>query len=275
MSRHAKHRIPSLLRRRPIVATILFALHALACFSDGSSPFAAEPDGPALRIGLTPNYPPVVFRDGDELRGIEPELARIAARELGRSPEFVPLEWDALIPALEAGEIDVIMSGVSITEQRAERVLFTEPYMRVGQLAMIRSADLARLGSPDKLRQPEVRVGYVRDTTGAAYVATSLSRAESFAFDSADDGVRALRSERVDFFIHDAPTIWRYTLDPGNRDLMGLYRALTDEHLAWAVRKEDAELKAELDGALSRLRDEGRLEPILRKWVPIRVVVRD
>jgi polar amino acid transport system substrate-binding protein len=228
-----------------------------------------------LRIGLTPDYPPIVYREGDALLGVEPELGRMAADALGRQPEFVELAWEDLVPSLERGEIDVIMSGMSITPERAERVLFTEPYMRVGQVSVIRRAELARLGAPAAIRRPGARVGYVAGTTGEDLVRTGLALAESYAFDDVAAALRSLRAGRIDFFVHDAPTIWRVTMAPGGDELVGLFRPLTDERLAWAVARNAPGLKRRLDAILDDWRAANRIEPVLNRWIPVRVEVGD
>jgi ABC-type amino acid transport substrate-binding protein len=227
--------------------------------------------GPALRIGVVDDYPPVAFRNDEGLAGIEIDLARAVSRELGRHPEFVEMDFQALIPALEAGRIDVIMSGMSITDERRTRVLFAEPYMRMGQLALIRKADIGRFGNPVSLRRRGSLVGYVRGTTGADFVERDLPRAEAYAFDSADDGVRSLRAKRIDYFIHDAPTIWRIALGTHETDLIGIFRPLTEEELAWAVALDDMELLEQLNGALEKWSNSNRVQAIVNKWIPVRV----
>jgi len=259
--------------RRALVWRLALAGLALAC-----APMPAPNLGTQalpLRVGISPDYPPLAFRHDGTVAGIEPDFARLAAAELGRRPEFVELAWDALIPSLEARRIDVIMSGMSITPEREAHVLFTTPYMGIGQLALIRRADVARLGSADAIRRPGARVGYVRDTTGAEFVRGELGRAESYAFDSVEDGLRSLRGGRIEYFVHDAPTAWRVALAPNEDELMGLYTPLTREHLAWAVAKDDTVLKQELDTILDAWRAHNRLGPILDRWIPVRVSLRD
>ena len=228
-----------------------------------------------LRIGVSPDYPPIVQHDGDRLAGVEIELGEMAAAALGRRPEFVELAWSELIPSLTRGEIDVIMSGMSVTPERAERVLFTEPYMRVGQLALIRKLDLARFGPPGAIRRRSSRVGYVQGTTGEDLVRGDLAATESYAFDSVAAGLRSLRAGRVDFFIHDAPTIWRIAMEPDSGDLVGLFRPLTEETLAWAVAPDDLALKRDLDALLDDWRANDQIEPVLDRWIPLRIQVGD
>jgi len=248
----------------------------LACLVLAACADIGDPDrANTLRIGVAPDYPPIVQRDGDELTGVEIELGRMAAAGLGRRPEFVELAWSELIPSLSRGQIDVIMSGMSITPDRAASVLFTEPYLRVGQLALIRSVDLARLGPPGTIQRRSSRVGYVHGTTGEDLVRGRLAATESYAFDDVEAGIRSLRAGRIDYFIHDAPTIWRVSMEPDKHDLIGLFRPLTEERLAWAVAPDNVALKRQLDALLDDWRANDRLEPVLNRWIPVRIQVGD
>lgn len=229
--------------------------------------------GPPLRVAVSPDYRPVIFEQEGEILGIEADLARIIGNTLDRPIEFVRYPRSELLDALEREEVDVVMSGLSITPEREERVRFVAPYMEVGQLALIRSRDIGRFGRIQNMRRIGARVGYERDTNGENYVATRLPRAESFAFESVDAGLRSLRAERIDYFIHDAPTVWRLAGDLEHRDLHGLYRPLTREQLAWAVRPDDVQLHAVLEATLSHWKREGLVEPIVQGWIPVRVTL--
>ncbi len=255
---------------RSVRTGLLFAslLLGLACAHSGGS------GGRVLRVGVAPSYPPVVFEQDGEIVGIEADLARGLGARLGRRVVFESFDERELIDALERGEVDVVMSGLSITPERAARVRFCLPYLQVGQLALIRSADLGRFGRIHTIRRPGARVGFVLGTTGEQFVASELARATSFGFDDVEAGVRSLRAGRIDFFVHDAPTVWRIAGDPEQRDLHGLYQLLTQEELAWAVRRDDAELKARLDATLEQWQREGSLQPVIDRWIPVRVTIR-
>ncbi len=249
------------------LALLALALICLACTSAGG------PRGRVLRVGVAPNYPPVVYEQDGEIVGIEADLAHGIGARLGRRIVFERFEETELLDALERGDVDVVMSGLSITPERSERVGFVVPYMHAGQLALIRSSDLGRFGRIQTIRRSGARVGYVYGTTGERFVATELARATSFGFDDVESGLRSLRAGRIDFFVHDAPTIWRVAGDPQQRDLHGLYQLLTEEELAWAVRRDDAELKALLDATLEQWKREGGVEPIIDRWIPVRVTI--
>lgn len=250
-----------------LLLLVALALAASACVS------SKAPRGRTLRVGVAPIFAPVVFEQDGEIVGIEPDLARALGERLGRRVVFERFAEGELIDALERGDVDVVMSGLSITPERAGRVLFATPYMQSGQLALIRAADLARFGRIHTLRRPGARVGYQYGTTGERFVATELARATSFGFDDVEAGLRSLRAGRIDYFLHDAPTVWRIAGDPAQRDLHGLYQLLTDESLAWAVRRGDATLQAQLDAALADWKRDGRIEAVIDRWIPVRVTV--
>ncbi len=249
------------------LAACIALVVGLGCAGSGGS------RGRALRVGVAPGEPPMVFEQDGEIVGIEADLARGLGERLGRRIVFERIAEPELLDALGRGEVDVVMSGLAITPERAERVRFVRPYMEAGQLALIRSADLGRFGRIHTIRRSGARVGFVSGTTGERYVATELARASSFAFDDVEAGIRSLRAGRIDFFVHDAPTIWRIAGDPQQRDLHGLYQLLTREELAWAVRRDDAALKAQLDQTLEQWLREGGVEAIIERWIPVRVTI--
>lgn len=264
---------PARYHRAAVIASIATSIAALAMLGcSASSPFLGGQS--VLRVGVSPDYPPVIFESGSEIAGIEADLARLVGESIGRRIEYVRMPFTELIGALERSEIDVVMSGLSITPERAERVAFTTPYMQTGQLTLIRSKDIARFGRVQSLRRSGARVGYQLGTSGERFVGEELPRSTSFAFEDIDAGLRSLRAERIDYFIHDAPTVWRVAGDLRHRDLHGLYRPLTEENIAWAVRRDATQLHSVLNATVAHWQREGLIDPIVQKWIPVRVTTR-
>lgn len=225
-----------------------------------------------LRVGISPNYPPIAFEEDGKIVGVEADLAAMLGKELPTKITLVKTDWDELWPALRDGKVDVVMSGVSITERRSEKVRFTDPYLRVGQMALVRKKDMSKLNDPNAMNSAKRKVGVEKNTTGEAYARRHLDKATIVAFDSVDAGVAAVRSGEVDVFIHDAPTVWRIVGRPPHEDaeLIGIYKPLTDEYLAWAVRKDDAPtLGALLDGKIDDWTKNGELQGVIDKWIPV------
>jgi polar amino acid transport system substrate-binding protein len=200
---------------------------------------------------------------------------REVVRETGVTVTIKQVPWAELIPALQSGKIDVIMSGMSVTEARAKQVAFVEPYLRTGQMVLIREQDAPRLGQPARLRDPGRRIAVVGGTTGEQYARVNLTQAEVIAFPGSDAAAAALTAGKVDYFIDDAPSIWRFGMasNAGGAGLVGLYTPLTEEYLAWAVRKDDGKLKAQLDAAVLKMKERGAVDAIVRRWIETQVEV--
>lgn len=228
-----------------------------------------------LRVGLSPEYPPLVFTRGNHLAGLEIDLAKLIAYDLNRKIIFVQLAWPDLIPALVAGELDVIMSGMSITMEREIRVKFVQPYLEVGQMALIRKNERNKFPNREAELLFHGRVGYLEDTSGADFVKQHFNLAIPVKVQSLEQGITALRESRIDLFIHDAPTIWRISGNPTEMELTGLFWPLTDEFLAWAVRPRDRELLTLLNASLVNMKNNGKLQTLINKWLPVRVDIQE
>lgn len=228
----------------------------------------------ALRVGIAPERPPLAFVEDGEVGGLEADFARQLAVELGRRADLVVLPQTELIPALRTGRVDIVMSGLAITSALSGQVAFTRPYLRSSQMALIRREDAERLGLRRSLIDESLNVGFEPETGSELFVRTRLPRARPVAIESVDAGVAALRDGRIDVFIADAPTVWR--VSAGHREgwMVGVFRPLTEEYLAWAMRPEDAQLRTEVNVILRRWERTGVLEALLNRWMPMRAEVR-
>ncbi|MGW1198564.1 transporter substrate-binding domain-containing protein [Streptomyces sp. NPDC002536] len=134
---------------------------ALACtavlLAAGPAAYAAA-QAP-LRVCTTGDYKPLTFRDAEtgEYGGID--MARDLAAHLGRSARFVPTTWPTLMNDLAVqGKCDIAMGGVSVTDERRERADFTDPYLTDGKVPLVRSEDVDRYRTLDRINRKDVRV---------------------------------------------------------------------------------------------------------------------
>jgi polar amino acid transport system substrate-binding protein len=248
--------------------TVLALLAAMAlssgCVSGNRDGTAAIPGREEIRVGVEANFKPVVFAEGGKIKGIEPDLIAEVGKISGATMRVTELPWNDLIPTLEAGRIDVIMSGMTITEERGQRVAFTDSYMRVGQMALMRTADASEFSSAEKILATRKKVGFIRGTTGDVFVRSRCASAEAMAFQAVDVGVAALSAGKIDVFVVDAPVVWEMS----NPRFTALLEPLTDERLGWAVRKDDEAMLRLLNECLQRMETEGTLSAIRRRWMP-------
>ncbi len=228
----------------------------------------------ALRVGVSADYPPMAFMEEGRIVGIEADNAKAVGGIASKEMTLVNMPFNKLIPALEAGEIDVIMSAMSVTPEREKQVLFTDAFMEVGQMAIIRTDKAAQFAQPRSVYRDGVRVGVEPGTTGAQFVERDLPGAQVKTFTDSSAAFAALRSGDIDVYIHDAPTSWQLARSMQNNDLISLYKPLTHEKLAWAVRKDDVRLAAMLNDALKTMKGNGTLRYILNRWIPVTVEVR-
>lgn len=228
----------------------------------------------SLRVGIAPTRPPIAFEQDGQLRGLEVDFARRLERDLGLRLELHPMTAAELMPSLQAGRIDIIMSGMSVTVERAARVAFAEPYMESSQMALIRRADVVRYGRPQALLEAEAAVAVERGSGGEAFVRARMPRARAVPMADIREGLEALLAGEVDVLVHDAPTVWRLAGEDREGRLLGLFWPLTREQLAWAVRRDDQALRETLSAAVRSWRRSGLLDALISRWMPVRVQVR-
>ncbi len=242
------------------------------------TPATVTADAPALkaiRVGMAAKHPPLSYVEKGEVKGIEVDLARRLAADTGMRVTLLQMPREQLIPALQSGKIDVIMAGMAITEALEQKVSFATPYLRTGQVVLIREQDVNPLALPESLRAPGRRIGVVRGTSGEQTVRTKLPLAQVAAFTRTGEGVRALKAGRVDYFIDEETSIWRFGMEenPNNAGLVALYTPLVEEDLAWAVRKRDTKLKEKLDAEVASMKQRGVIDAIVGRWVKTEVEV--
>jgi len=226
------------------------------------------PDPSLLRIGVTPDTPPLIFEQGGKLTGVEAEFGRKLAAELERKPVFVELKWEHLLEALEADRIDIVMSGMSVTRARSFRVLFTQSYMTAGQTPLFRRNDFSPAGLiPSVVRHQTSKIGCVRDTTGSIYTRNAYIHAEVIEFSDWAKAVKGLLDGKVNMVLHDAPAVW-WAASRNEEQLVAFPELLNREDIAWAIAKNNPELLAQVNGVLQKWRESGEGVEILKRWFP-------
>lgn len=251
---------------RILLVTLVTAFF-LGCATTQDTKSVVKPKQDTLLVGITPSYPPLIFKLGDRIAGIEVDLAQKLGKELNRKVEFIELGWDALIPALLEGKIDIIMSGMSITRAREVRVAFTDHYLKSGLLIAMRSEDSRKYTSLQAIKDDHLAAGVLKETTGDIFVQKNLPRARKIPYSTADRAAYDLKLRRIDIYVDDAlSVIW--LVSENEADLTALWEPLTEEYIAWGVRRDNTELLAQVNTILSTWKQDGTLHNVLIKWLP-------
>ncbi len=177
--------------------------------------------------------------------------------------------WDQQIDYLTSGKTDIVMSGMTITQARSALVDFSRPYLRSGQILLVRMEDRRRFATGvDSLLNTNYRIGTVADTVSDFFVTTAINGANEIVFKTSQEAVDALISRDIDAFIYDAPIVCYYAARHQNDKLIPVLTMATEEYIGWAVRKGDAELLAKVNGFLDTMTSQGALQEEINYWIP-------
>ncbi|MBT2570620.1 transporter substrate-binding domain-containing protein [Planococcus sp. ISL-110] len=216
-------------------------------------------------VGIDTSYAPFEFQKGGEYTGIDIELMNAIAELQGFEIEFKPMNFDEIIPALEAGELDIAIAGMSITEERQEVVDFSDPYFDAG-LALAVTVDNADINSMEDLE--EKIVGVKNGTTGSKFLHDNN---EEFGyrisrFDESPTMFAEMENGHLDAVVEDYPVV-AYAISTKDLEIKIAEERLTDEQYGIAVLKgENDELLEQINAGLQELRDSGEYEEILNKY---------
>lgn len=151
-----------------------------------------------------------VFESKDEAGnpyGVSVQLAEDFGKWLGRDIEIVDIAWDGLIPSLQTNKIDMILSSMTITEERSKKVHFSDPYCNA-YLAVLASAD-SGVESVEDLNQAGKKIAVTTGSTGYTYAMNNLTNAEVLTFDTAGACITEIVQGKADGFIRDQLTVYK------------------------------------------------------------------
>ncbi len=257
-------------RRRQYLANALSVLLLIL-----GQDLAAATAPATLAFAISLDRPPLAFKRGGVVKGLEVDLARALAASLELELSLHALPEQRLIDALRGGRVDVALSALPDEELAALGLATSTAVLESGQMAIIRTQDLTRFPRRIDLKLTSERVGYQRGSLGARLVQARLPRAERVPFADANAGLAALGAGEIAIFIHDATTAWALAANPKETELTALFQPLSVERLRFATRTEEAHLQRALDRVLEAWRRSGELERIIRRWIPIQIRVND
>ncbi len=221
-----------------------------------------------LRVGVSPIFPPMVFKQDKQLAGVEIDLAHDLAQELGRSVTFVEISWEDQIESLNAGKIDIIMSSMSITGARKWVVDFSRPYLFIGQMVLVRREDVNKYALGFPLRPPGT-VGVLKATTGDFMVQREFPKTKRKVYKSPAEAVQALKKKKIDLFLSDSTLVCYLAGTHAAEDLTAAPVQLNEESLAWAVRKGDDKLLDEVNAFIQKTGGSGKLNQVFQRWMAV------
>lgn len=209
---------------------------------------AKEAAGGKLVMATNAEFPPYEYHDGDAIVGIDAEIAKAIADELGMELEIEDIAFDSIIPEIVSGKADMGLAGMTVTEDRMQSVDFSDTYAKASQKIIV--TEDSEIASPDDLKG--VIVGVQLGTTGDIYVSdleadgTTVER-----YSKGFEAVQALSQGKIDAVVIDGEPAKTFVAE--TEGLKILEESFTDEEYAIAVKKGNTELLEKINGALKTL----------------------
>lgn len=223
---------------------------------------AKEAAGGRLIMATNAEFPPYEYHDGDAVVGIDAEIAKAIADDLGMELEIEDIAFDSIIPEIVSGKADMGLAGMTVTEDRMQSVDFSNTYAKASQKIIV--TEDSEIASPDDLKG--VIVGVQLGTTGDIYVSdleadgTTVER-----YNKGFEAVQALSQGKIDAVVIDGEPAKTFVAE--TQGLKILDESFTDEEYAIAVKKGNTELLEKINGALKTLKDNGTLDEIVAKYI--------
>jgi len=242
------------------LALIVSAIFLTACTEKSNSK--------KLIVGMELSYPPFEMTDKEgKPAGISVELAKALARHLEKELVIENLAFDGLIPSLKTGKIDLIISSMTITEERQKTIDFSDPYSRAYLSLLLPKK--SSLSNVQELNAKDKKIAVKKGTTGHIFAMKYLPQASHLVLDKENAAVLEVVQGKADAFIYDQMTIfnnWQKHPDTTR----AILKPFQNDYEYWgiALRQGDTELKTTINQFLQKFKQEGGFNKLAETYLP-------
>lgn len=246
---------------KKIIALVLMTAMLLCAFASCGAKgktLAQVKEAGKLTIATSPDFPPFESLEGNEVVGIEVDIMKLIAKELGVELEIIQMDFDSVLLGVQSAKYDCGMSGITATPDRKENMLFTAPYYMAAQVIVVKEGSDIKGKADLEGKKVSVQTGTTADEgcTEAGYNVQ--------AFTANADAKAALTTGKVDAWVVDNLTALQM-VEEGD-GLVVLNENMTDEPYAFAFAFGSEDLVAEIDKILTKLVDDGTVEAIFAEY---------
>jgi polar amino acid transport system substrate-binding protein len=260
------------MKKTSLMITLLLTLVlAVAC---GHGPRSGAPalnkilKSGELVVGTAAGMPPLnmTTKEG-KIIGFEPDLAATIASGMGVTLRLEAMPFAELLPALESGKLNMVMSGMTITPDRNLRVAFVGPYFASGKAFLTKIRKIAEAENLGTVDSPDITLVALKGSTSQFFIEESLPNANLVTVDAYDEAVEMVLEDRAHALLADYPvcvvSLFRYP----DRGLISMITPLTYEPIGIAVPAGDPLLLNWLENFFEALDGSGRLEELEERWL--------
>ena len=245
---------------------LILALFLAACGSDKEGKSGSGEEGKVYKVGIDTTYPPFEFEEAGEYKGIDIDIINAIAENQGIEIELNPMDFGGIIPAMQAGELDIAIAGMSITDDRKKVVDFSEPYFDAG-LTLVIKEDNADVASIEDLKGKTLAAK--KGTTGAKFAQENADKYgfEVVQFNDSPAMFQEVANGNADALIEDYPVI-AYAIAQKDLGLKTIGDRLNGDQYGIAVLKgENQDILEKIDAGLKELREDGTYDEIINKYL--------
>lgn len=215
-----------------------------------------------IMIGVDDTYPPMEYRDDkNALVGFDVDFGNAIGKKLGVNMQWVSTAWDGIIPSLQSGKFDMILSSMSITDERKKEVDFSDPYIEGGPVIITLKSNSSIKTGNDLVGKA---VGCQLGTTGEDAANSIKGIKEQKKYDKITEALQDLTAKRIEAVIAD-DQVGRYYINLNSQEFM-VAGKMKDEPFGIAFRKNETALRSAVQKAIDELKSEGTLSKISLKW---------
>ena len=218
-----------------------------------------------LVVGMDLSYPPFESIDPTgQPMGVSVDLANALAESLGRPVRIENIPFTGLIPSLNTGKIDCIISSMTDTPERRTSVAFSEPYLTIG-LALLAGKD-APISSPGEIDQPGRTIVVRQGTTGEVWARAHLKNAKILAVEKETAAILEVAQGRADAFLYDQMSVWKNAREQPEKT-RAILEPVRNENWAIALRRDDDALRIQINEFLQTFRKSGGFDQLGDKYL--------
>ena len=220
-----------------------------------------------LVVGTMGNMPPLNMTSKDgEIFGLEPDLARLLAEAMDVKVKFVTKPFNELLPALQNGQVDMVLSGMTITPERNRKVAFIGPYFISGKAFLTKIKTIAYADEAEDANNPNTKIVALKGSTSQAFAEEYLDKTTLLTTGTYDEAVDMVLQDKVQAMIADYPicivSVYRYP----EAGLLSIVTQLTYEPIGIAIPANDPLLMNWTRNTLNNIEGSGILDELKLKW---------
>ncbi|UCC57314.1 MAG: transporter substrate-binding domain-containing protein [Gammaproteobacteria bacterium] len=232
----------------------------------GASTLAGIEKSGELVLGTTANMPPMTGKREGKIVGFDIDMARLMATGMGVDLKIKTMAFNELLPALEKGEVDVVISNMTMNPKRNMRVAFVGPYMTSGKCVVTKQEGIAKAEAAENLNSPDIRLAALKGSTSAEFIKVLLPKVTLTLVDDHDSAVSLINEDKTGGLLTDYPICLSMLQRYQDAGFVSLFSLLTYEPIGIALPGNDPLYINWTENFLKRLEGVGVLDELGTRW---------